>query len=733
MRSLDGIQFKPKEEDSPQELIEETEAVETVVALPENNVFSGFISNPDLESAHENFVSDLKVKSRTGIGRFLSTFPATLSSFSLIIRNIFRVRPRLGYKAAAVIVLVVALLGFSAFEAQNAYARADKLQEEAKGHLLAALDQIDAGNMAEAMSEVEKANQNISDLKLLAQSWGQDAKPIQLLSPKKSKIASEEKFLDSTKLILDSFGMINNTLSSSLKGSVSKGNSDSGLPLIDFSTLSSNMRTTLAEASNNLDIASSTLLGLKKDNPDYFDKDYDKALGAVKVANDFIVSAKTLSENGIPAFSGMNGGEKKYLLLFQNNSEIRGSGGFLGSFAVMTFKDGKLEKLDLNSNIYKMDKAFSSQTPVEPPKELKYITSAWAMRDSNFAIDFRESATKIEEFYKLETGQQVDGVLALDTTMFINLLKITGPIDVPEYQMKIGSDNFLTDVQYEVEKGYFDRPGGKQENEPKKILSYMMPKFLDKLSSSLGDKDQAVKVAEVFSESMNKKDLLFYFNTDSLQNFIEKEKIGGAVESSLYDYVFVHNTNIGGMKSSLNVTEQVNQKVSITDKGQINSELEVLRHHTGSYEWPDGTNINLVRILLPQNSKINSFVPVSGNFYPFFDKKNASEPVSYNGEEAGKAKISFWQNTVPGEATNSKTIYTPNYTVDTSKDSFTYSIFIQKEPGANPDDYTFELNYPAGFIPTNVQNFDAVNNKIILKFKLEEDKQIRIKFEKDKG
>jgi hypothetical protein len=71
--------------------------------------------------------------------------------------------------------------------------------------------------------------------------------------------------------------------------------------------------------------------------------------------------------------------------------------------------------------------------------------------------------------------------------------------------------------------------------------------------------------------------------------------------------------------------------------------------------------------------------------------------------------------------------YEPNYQLDLTK-SFTYLINFQRQPGAPADNIELNLSYPEGFQPINVDNMGQLDSKIKLKFKVETDKEIKIKF-----
>lgn len=107
---------------------------------------------------------------------------------------------------------------------------------------------------------------------------------------------------------------------------------------------------------------------------------------------------------------------KVYLILFQDNSELRPTGGKLYSFALATFEKGKLT----DTAIY--DVATSDEQlkgHVEPPQAIRnYLgESNWYLRDSNWDADFKISAARAEWFLDKELDRQVEGVIALDSEL----------------------------------------------------------------------------------------------------------------------------------------------------------------------------------------------------------------------------------------------------------------------------------------------------------------------------
>lgn len=640
----------------------------------------------------------------------------------------FLISPFIIFKKQLFVSFLILILGAAGFQSMRAKAELNKNSEEAKNHINASFENMNNGDIAGAVLEADKAKENIEKLKLLSQAWGQDIQYLSFIPSKPSKLVAYEKFLDSAYVILNSVTSLNQEAKSVFSNrAVASGENVSSIDLLVFSKAFSEG---LDKIEKNLLISSANLSSASASLPDDLKNSCDDASEIVKNTIESIATLRRFINDGFPWIAAEES-ERNFLIVFQNNTEMRGSGGFIGSFALARINNGKLSALDFETNIYKLDKAFVAKETVTPPEELAYLSNGkWAMRDSNFALDFPESAGKMLEFYNKETGKEADGVIVLDTTFFTELLKVTGPIDMPEYGKTITADNFVKEIQYEVEVGYFQRENGAAENEPKKILADMMPKFMDKLVLAMVDEKQSVEVMGAIYSALKKKHLLFNFQNQKVEDTVLKLNYGGKIEHKFSDYLYVANTNIGGKKSSLNIKETINHKVTINNDGTLDEVVDLTRKHNGTGEWPDGDNINLVRILVPEQSTFSEMKSGGGNFWPNGLENQKINPIYKIGAEAGKAKISFWQNTPVGQETKSTTSYKSNYRVDLTGGGFSYWLYLQKQPGNTGDDYQLDITYPKGYRPTNVKNYDFINRRIIIKKQLDSDEEIIIQFKK---
>src|SRR3990167_2257286 len=105
-------------------------------------------------------------------------------------------------------------------------------------------------------------------------------------------------------------------------------------------------------------------------------------------------------------------GSGKFLVLFQNNAEIRSSGVFIGSFAVAEIENFQIKNLNFNTNINALDRSFTDQYYVESPRAMaKFLKGqSWSLKDSNYDASFPEAAKDILYFYQAETGDAASGI-----------------------------------------------------------------------------------------------------------------------------------------------------------------------------------------------------------------------------------------------------------------------------------------------------------------------------------
>ena len=389
-------------------------------------------------------------------------------------------------------------------------------------------------------------------------------------------------------------------------------------------------------------------------------------------------------------------GSKKYLILFQNPSELRPTGGFPGSYGILSFKNGKLEEFKVD-DVYNIDGQIKEN--IIPPKQLQHITPTWGMRDANWFIDFPMSARKIMQFFKKEAGYDVDGVITFSPTIVGKILEVTGPISLPEYNLTLDSNNFIDKIQSEVEYG-------QNRIQPKSILIAFAPKLLEKIY--LAEHSEWLKIFDILIASPENKDMLMYFRDFSLQSFVLERGFGGDVKSITDggDYLMTTFSNIKGSKTDAVIDNSVKLYVS-RENGLVRHQLLVTRKHNGGsskYGFYNRVNPTYIMILVPDDAMLvkiagndkTSFKPLisygSSDFVKDEDlfKLEASFDEGDKGltkyEESGKKGFGFWLMLNPGET---RTVEL-DYDTPVNKTG-AYELYLQKQPGLRLNDFELVL------------------------------------------
>ncbi len=407
-------------------------------------------------------------------------------------------------------------------------------------------------------------------------------------------------------------------------------------------------------------------------------------------------------------------GPRKYLFLFQNNQEMRATGGFIGTYGLMDISNGNIRKFFIDG-IFNPDGQLRAK--VVPPTPIQKISAAWSLHDSNWFPDFPKSAEKASWFFEKTGGPTVDGVITMTPNVMQKLLEVTGPIEMPEYDVTVDANNFIEKIQYEVEVDY-----DKELNQPKQILADLAPKILDKIFTTKNFADMA-QTMSVLVQSLNEKQILIYSKNYEIEKILSQAGWSGEILNTQKDYLSVINTNINGYKTDGVVDEKISHKAEIQTDGSVIDTVTITRHHNGGNldkEWWNKVNSDYMRVYVPKGSTL---ISASGQTREF-----NSPPLDYNvlgfkhdaqvqteedsiviDEESGtriyddsdKTVFANWVYVSPQETVQVTYKYLlpfkifTNSTDKTAADS--YSLLAQKQSGSVGSVFVSEIMYPENY------------------------------------
>ncbi|HSA84005.1 MAG TPA: DUF4012 domain-containing protein, partial [Patescibacteria group bacterium] len=434
--------------------------------------------------------------------------------------------------------------------------------------------------------------------------------------------------------------------------------------------------------------------------------------------------------------------KKVYLVLLQNNMELRPGGGFIGSYGLLRVKNGAIEDFSVH-DVYDADGKLTFH--IEPPYGLRRYLGAshWFLRDSNFAIDFPQNASQAMTFLELETGEKVDGVIALDTTFFKNLLEAFTSVNVPEYKETITPENFYLRTQTHVEKDFF--PGSTQK---KDFLQALLNAMEERLASR---QDVSYDVlVDKLGESIRGKHVLFSFRDEAVQKLFVVTGISSTLwdsrssrENTFLDTFGVIDANVGVNKANYYLTREIEQKVSISASGTIQTTARVLYTNTSKRDSQFGGDYkNFVRFILPAQAVIRSIridgvdqeiVPAVTDPAIFTDNDfvppEGLEVAIVN--EQDKTTVGFLVLVPRGKSKTVNVTYEVVRAISPQEPVFDYALWVYKQPGTVGDSYSFSVSYPESYqIIRKDDALSDVGGKLVYSDLLSEDTYFTVGFSK---
>ncbi len=405
-----------------------------------------------------------------------------------------------------------------------------------------------------------------------------------------------------------------------------------------------------------------------------------------------------------PEISGLPFGSRNYLIVFQNNHELRPAGGFISAYGIAKFRYGFFTGLDMADVYGDIDEhAF-----MEPPYPMrKLLANRWykgyTFRDANFNPDFPKTAQELTRMLQItKPNLQVSGVIAVNYSFLENLLGSLGQIEV---NGKIFSrDNLFEALEYEVNN--IDQHNPEELKNRKGILKSLASAIIKKI---LLNPFKLRKASDTIVHSLTAKEIQFYFSDPSLEKLMMSQGWAGEwPKITDSDFLAVNEANLGGMKSDRYLQRKVTYHLKVEQDpatGQQNLVGDVLidLYHFGIENIPlSGSYTGFIRTYVPKGAILLDITP------------------AYKADlwQADDGDLHIFGNIVrlnPGNRIQLHYRYSlpPNLLVRNNY----YRLFIPKQSGISDDYYTIITEFPQGLRVegesfTSRENFGVYQNEL---------------------
>lgn len=406
-----------------------------------------------------------------------------------------------------------------------------------------------------------------------------------------------------------------------------------------------------------------------------------------------------------PDFLGMHG-KKTYLILFQNNAELRPGGGFIGSYGIVSFDKGHMGSIIIH-NTYDPDGLLHKH--IEPYFiGRRYLQVHLFMRDSNFDVDFVKSAQKVAYMLQQESGQKVDGVVAIDLSFVKSLIQVLAPIDLWQYNTTVTPNNFFLLTETHADKHSFFGSTQKQD---------FLRKLFDaiQLKIAMNKPVYYLQFIQKLADGLKQKHVLLTVTNPTLQAILTQGRISSALwdprESKLgtiTDFLGINEANIGANKANYFLKRSIAHHVTINSLGVTQETLSITYTNTTQTEsWPSGKYKNYLRIILPLHTVLQSItidnqrqkiVPAVTNFR-IYEAPDFHPPQGLEVDTAQESGKTIYGFVITVGLKTTKTVKITYQLPETVilKNLSTYDLYIFKQPGTDNDPYSFTFTAPQGY------------------------------------
>jgi hypothetical protein len=419
--------------------------------------------------------------------------------------------------------------------------------------------------------------------------------------------------------------------------------------------------------------------------------------------------------------------KKTYAILFQNNMELRSTGGFIGSFALLTFEKKKLIDFEVY-DVYDADGQLKGH--IQPPPEiLHYLKQPdFFLRDANVSPNFPETAEKVSWFLAKEMRAEIDGVFAVDISTVSDILRIYGPIYLPDYKETVTAQNLFEKAERASEVNYFSGSTNKKD-----FLSLLAKALWLKLFDS--SKENIMKIVALAKNSIDKRNLQIYLTNPRAQKVINLIGADGEMRTVGDQYLNIIENNYGANKANYFVKRSIDHRIDITKDGFVNHVLNISYLNFSPLSmWPTGDYSAYIKIYVDKNSvfkdlqyegkkvKLSEFL----NEFVLEELKPKEEQLVLQGIDG---EHQYYGTFIQIPVGQSKTIsFSWQSSVSNSKLSRSFDYYFQKQSGVDFNDYSLSISFPSG-LSASSSIIPQVASKGVLRYNFNTDRDIDLRLQ----
>jgi hypothetical protein len=378
-----------------------------------------------------------------------------------------------------------------------------------------------------------------------------------------------------------------------------------------------------------------------------------------------------------------------YLLLVQNNDELRATGGFISAVGTLKLESGRIRELDFVDSYDFFDKELA-YPPAPLPMQQYMNIQLLLLRDANWSPDLPTTAKLVESLYRREAGQQVDGIITVDLRALELIVAALEPLTLTGAAVPITGASVvqtvkeLYSVPASIDANIEEAGLGTWWGRRKEFIPALAQSARSRLESGQVDFGKMLSAAQT---ALNERAIQVWLaDKAAAAQMAELGWDGGLHPEAGADFLALIDTNMGYNKVDAVIERAVSYEVTWPDgldaPAQATATITYTHPLSVTDEFCDGQSrygsdyddmvercyFNYVRLYTPAGSKLVEMTGV--------------EPSSVRTQrgEARTQVFAGYFRLLP----NTQQVVTVRYTLPPALTAETYRLVVQRQSGTRP-------------------------------------------------